>query len=105
MSEERRSGGDRRGMVPMTITKVEKPGARIFFHPRCVAGPAFGACVAGLEEHGVDFANKRLFAAFGNKHELVNIVEETGAVTTYQRLDGVQFKHRMGQTSPEPEMA
>lgn len=104
MSEERRKG-ERRGVIPMTITKITKPGARIFFHPRCTTGPAFGACVAGLEEKGVDFAGKILFAAFHNRHELVDQVEQAGAVTTYRRLDGVEFKHRMGQTAPEPEMA
>lgn len=107
MTEERRKGERRNALAPIAeaIAKALTPSARIFAHPRCAGGPAFGAMAAGLEAQGFDFTSVRLFGAFHNKHELVRQVKQDGAVTTYERMDGVQFKHRMGRTAPEPEMA
>ena len=38
-----------------------------------------------------------------HRRELVKTVGQNGAYTPYQRMDGTQFDHRMGQPAPEPE--
>lgn len=108
MTEERRTGGDRREptvQVGDADLGARRSGARVFVHPRCASGPAFGALVAGLEKQGFDFNKVRLFAAYHNRHELVLEILQEGAVSTFERMDGERFKHRMGATAPEPEMA
>lgn len=80
--------------------------ARVFIHPRCWDGPAHGALVASLEARG--FTDDRLrIGPLGTHHrrELVLEIEQVGAYTMYERLDGSRFRHRMGQPAPEPEVA
>lgn len=107
MTEERRKG-ERRQTAAIDPAKRFAPreiSARIFAHPRCTAGPALGAMAAGLEAHGFDFTSIKLFAGFGQRAELVREIGTAGTVTEYERMNGERFKHRMGQSAPEPEYA
>ena len=84
--------------------------ARIFVHPRCWNGPAHGALVAGLEGRGFDCTDLHI-GPLGKHHqrELVREVARTQArdevVTTYERMDGTRFDHRIGDPAPAPEAA
>lgn len=80
--------------------------ARVFLHPRTWSGPAYGALIASLEAHG--FTDERLRIGPLGKHsrrELVREIEQVGAFTMYERLDGSRFRHRMGEPAPEPGVA
>ena len=77
--------------------------ARIFLHPRTWTGPAQGAVTASLEAAG--YTDERLrIGPLGKHHrrELVLEIEQVGAYTMYERMDGSRFRHRMGQPAPEP---
>lgn len=80
--------------------------ARIFVHPRCFSGPANGALVAGLETRGFNCEGLAIGPlGLHNRREMLRIIEVKDATTTYERMDGTRFDHRMGQPAPEPEFA
>ena len=80
--------------------------ARVFIHPRCWDGPAFGALAATLEERGFDLSVIKIGPrGTHNRRELVRELSFAGAYTRYERMDGTQFQHRMGEVAPEPEFA
>ncbi|MDO8705361.1 MAG: hypothetical protein Q7J84_10490 [Sulfuricaulis sp.] len=60
----------------------------------------------GLEAGGVDTAAVKV-GPLGkhNRRELVREISQVGAITTYERMDGTRFEHRMGCPAPEPEVA
>lgn len=103
---ERRTG-ERRGRViaqPAATTRV--PNARVFIHPRCWSGPAFGAMAASLEAHGVDTTTMKVGPlTTHNRRELVREIRQIGAVTEYERMDGTRYEYRMGYLAPEPGVA
>ena len=108
MSEERRKGERRLGQpVPAVIPTTDRqPSARVYIHPRCWDGPAFGAFAASLEAHGFDLAKVKIGPLGTRKRrELVRELSSAGAYTRYERMDGTQFQHRMGEPAPEPEFA
>lgn len=106
MTEERRVG-ERRGVVaPAAVVAERIPSARVFVHPRCWQGPAQGVLVATLEAVGMNTEQISIGPLYrANRRELVYHRGAVDAVTTYERMDGEQFKHRMGHTAPEPEFA
>lgn len=106
MSEERRKG-ERRGAATTPIdTTPKKPSARVFVHPRCWGGPAQGALVATLEATGMNCEQISIGPLYrAGRRELVYHRGAVDAITTYERMNGEQFKHRMGAQAPEPEMA
>ena len=70
--------------------------ARIFIHPRCLQGPAFGALQASLEERGYDFTKTLVGPPSAKGHcELVRFVDQVGDLMTMERLDGERFLHRL----------
>ena len=80
--------------------------ARIFIHPRCWSGPAQGAVTASLEAHGYTDARLRIGPLFKhNQRELVREIEQVGAFTMYECMDGTRFRYRMGAQAPDPEAA
>lgn len=107
MMNERRKGDRRVGAKAATQpASAHKPSARVFIHPRCWSGPAFGAMAASLEAHGVDTANVKVGPlATHNRRELVREIRQIGATTEYERMDGTRFEHCMGRSAPEPESA
>jgi hypothetical protein len=95
----------------MAAAQREKEmSARVFVHPKCWAGPYHGALIASLESRGMDLTYVRL-GPLGrhSRREIVHEVARTQAgpdeVTTYERMDGTRYDHRMGQSAPEPEVA
>lgn len=100
ISDRRRLAGNRPAVTPHI------PSARVFIHPRCWSGPAFGAMAAGLEAGGVDTAAIKVGPlTTHNRRELVREIQQIGAVTEYERMDGSRFEYRMGEPAPEPERA
>lgn len=80
--------------------------ARVFVHPRCWDGPAFGTLKVTLEERGFDVHKIRIGPSNQrNYRELVRLIGENDATATYARMDGSQFTHRLGGVAPEPEAA
>lgn len=83
--------------------------ARIFVHPRCIGGPASGAMQAALEAGGTDMTNLVIFQhPHPKRYELVKVVEKGQIITTYERMNGEQFKwNGVAQLPhiPEPEVA
>ena len=64
------------------------------------------ALEVALIERGFDM-QKVLIGPRGthNRRELVREISFAGAWTRYERMDGTQFQHRMGEVAPEPEFA
>lgn len=84
------------------------PPARIFVHPRCYQGPALGSLITCLEAHNWNCEKLSIGPLTPRNHrELVREISQDGANTVYERMDGSQFAHRMGQPAPpwEPEAA
>lgn len=80
--------------------------ARILVHPRCSMYPAADALCHTLERHGLDTTRILQFKAPGSRaYELVRLVAEEGMKQLFERFDGTRFVHRMGEISPEPEVA
>lgn len=70
--------------------------ARLYIHPRCLHGPAWGAFQATLEERGYDFAKTLVGPASAKGYcELVRFVEQVGDVMTLDRMDGTRITHRL----------
>lgn len=77
--------------------------ARIFIHPRCMEGPAFGALQVTLEKAGYDMQRTVIGPSDGRgRRELIDIawVEANGTMV-YRRGDGTVFSHTPGQPAPE----
>ncbi len=70
--------------------------ARIYIHPRCLHGPAWGAFQATLEERGYDFTKTLVGPASAKGHcELVRFVDQVGDVMTMEKMNGERFEHRL----------
>lgn len=104
---ERRKGDRRKPAIAQPAVTTHIPSARVFIHPRCWSGPALGALSSCLEERGFDTgANFRIGPlTTHNRRELVREINQVGAVTMYERMDGSRYEHRMGCLAPEPEVA
>ncbi|MBT9176537.1 MAG: hypothetical protein DDT20_00856 [Firmicutes bacterium] len=83
------------------------PSARVFVHPRCWDGPALGLLSAYLEaDRKWDTTSLKIGPLMTHRRrELVHETGIEGTSTTYQRLDGTTFTHRVGLPVPEPESA
>lgn len=80
--------------------------ARIFVHPRCMNGPAFGSLVAALDAVGMDTSNVNIGPENKRGHrELVRLVAAHDNGGMYERMDGTRFLHRTGSLAPEPTAA
>ena len=70
--------------------------ARVYVHPRCLQGPAFGALQASLEERGYDMTTTLVGPPSAKGHcELVRFVKQEGDVMTMTRMDGATFIYRL----------
>lgn len=76
--------------------------ARIWIHPRCVAGPALGALAAYLQICGYDM-DKIMIGPEDRRGfcELVRFIApfDNGDIM-YERMDGTRFRHKEGTPAP-----
>jgi len=76
-----------------------KPSARVFIHPRCLSGPAWGALQASLEERGIDSDNAMIGPPSDQGYcELVRQIKREGSVATLERFDRSQFEYECSKT-------
>ena len=70
--------------------------ARIFIHPRCVAGPASGALSAHLQEKGYDLDKVSIGPVSKRGHaELVRVHDaDPNGTLNLERMDGTRFTYR-----------
>lgn len=82
--------------TPLHVSKKGSVPARIFVHPRCLAGPASGALTAVLQEHGYDI--NKMSVGPGSKqghHELVRLhTTDPDGTLNLERMDGVKFTYK-----------
>ncbi len=70
--------------------------ARVYVHPRCLAGPCFGVLQMNLEERGFDMARTLIGPPSAKGYcEVVRFVSEREGHMTMERLDGTQFEHKL----------
>lgn len=70
--------------------------ARVFVHPRCLAGPASGALTACLQEHGYDI-NKITIGPTNKKGhcELVRLLQvDPNGLLHLERMNGDRFDYQ-----------
>lgn len=78
--------------------------ARVFVHPRCLAGPAMGALQAMLEERGLDPAVVMIGPPSPKGHcELVRQTARAGNRLTLERFDRTQFEYDCTEKENTPD--
>lgn len=80
--------------------------AQVFVHPRCFSGPSFETFANTLAAHGFSVANVAIGPADARgRRELVRKISAEGIISTFERMNGTRFTHRMGQITEAPEVA
>ena len=71
-------------------------GARIFIHPRCLAGPASGALTADLQGRGYDLNKITIGPASKKGHcELVRLLQvDPSGLLHLERMNGEKFDYQ-----------